>query len=100
MAGKCIEKISVNHLVCVSDGCMSRSSFNKDYLSSAYPDDTIQNILLGTEIYDGQGKVKIAEGFEQNINDGHVEIKYSVTPHAIYFKDKKNNILLNIKDTE
>ncbi|MFA6196023.1 MAG: hypothetical protein WC656_05225 [Sulfurimonas sp.] len=100
MAGKCIDKISVNHLICVSDGCMSKSSFNKDYLSAYYDDDVLQNILLGTPIYGGKNKVKTEDGFEQNINDEHVEISYKVIPHAVMFKDKKNNIIFNIKDTE
>ncbi len=99
IAGKCIDRISVNTLICVSDGCMSKSSFNKDYLSAFYPDDTLQNILLATQIYEGKNKVKTEDGFEQNISDEHVEISYRVTSHAILFKDKKNNIIFNIKDT-
>lgn len=43
IAGKNIEKITLNHLVCTSEGCMSKSGFNKEYLNSAYPDDTMQN---------------------------------------------------------
>ncbi len=100
MAGKCIEKISVNHLICVSDGCMSKASFNKDYLSTFYDDDVLQNILLGTPIYGGKNRVKTNDGFEQNIKDKYVDINYKVTPHAVMFKDKKNNIIFNIKDTE
>jgi len=100
IAGKCIDKISVNHLVCVSDGCMSKSSFNKEYLSAEYPDDLLQNILLGMPIYEGKNRIKTKDGFEQKIDEGQVEIRYSVTPHAIVFKDKKNSIIFTLKDTE
>ncbi|MFA6192887.1 MAG: hypothetical protein WC665_11140 [Sulfurimonas sp.] len=100
IAGKCIDRISVNTLICVSDGCMSKSSFNKDYLSAFYDEDVLQNILLGTPIFGGKNRVKTEDGFEQNISDANMEISYKVTPHVVSFKDRKNNIIFTIKDTE
>jgi hypothetical protein len=100
IAGKNIEKITVNHLICTSEGCMSKSGFNKDYLSEAYPDDTLQNILLSRAIYEGKNLTKTSDGFEQNIKDEHVDILYKVNRHVIYFKDTKNNIIFKIKDTD
>ncbi|SMP88935.1 hypothetical protein SAMN06314019_10538 [Epsilonproteobacteria bacterium SCGC AD-311-C15] len=100
VAGKSVQKITINHLICVDDGCMSKSGFNGDYLNKYYPDDILQNILLGDVLYDGIALVKTADGFEQQIKDAHVEIAYKVTPHVIEFKDKKNKIIFVIKDTE
>ena len=98
VAGKVIEKISVNHLICVSDGCMSKSGFNEDYLNRAYPDEILQNILLGHEIYDGKNRVKTDDGFEQNIKDESVDILYRISTNTIFFKDRKNKIIFKIKD--
>jgi hypothetical protein len=100
MAGKNIEKISVNHLICTSDGCMSKSSFNKDYLNAAYPDDTLQNILLSQAIYGGVNQSKTADGFSQSIKNEHVDISYRVESSGVYFKDRKNGIIFNIKDID
>ena len=100
VAGKVIEKISVNHLICVSDGCMSKSGFNEDYLNRSYPDEILQNILLGYEIYDVTNIVKTQDGFEQNIKDKSVDITYKVSTNAIFFKDRKNSIIFKIKDTK
>ena len=100
VAGKVIEKISVNHLICVSDGCMSKSGFNEDYLNAAYPETILQNILLGHEIYDGKNRVKTQDGFEQTIEDKNVNIIYKVSSNAIFFKDRKNSIIFKIKDTK
>jgi len=100
VAGKAVEKNTLNHRVCTSEGCMDKRSFNKEYLSAAYPDDMLQNILLGRPIYAGLKRVQTADGFEQRVETQHVEITYSVNPHAIYFKDTKNKILINIKDME
>ncbi|QOY54377.1 hypothetical protein HUE87_10925 [Candidatus Sulfurimonas marisnigri] len=99
IAGKAVEKISVNHLICVSEGCMSKSGFNEDYLNSSYPDEMLQNILLAREIYGGKNIIKTVDGFEQNIQDTHVDIQYKVGLHVVFFKDRKNNIIFKIKDT-
>ncbi|MCD6433124.1 MAG: hypothetical protein J7L21_03705 [Sulfurimonas sp.] len=98
IAGKAIEKIAINHLICTNDGCMSKQGFNSDYLNSSYPDEILQNIFLGREIYAGVNRVKTEDGFEQKILSQYVEITYRVDSHAIYFKDRKNRIIFKIKD--
>jgi hypothetical protein len=98
--GKVIEKITINHLICISDGCMSKSGFNKDYLNESYPSEILQNILLGHPIYDGKNRVQTLEGFEQKIEDENVNITYRVSTNVTFFKDKKNKIIFKIKDTK
>ncbi|SFV74589.1 Putative lipoprotein [hydrothermal vent metagenome] len=98
IAGRAIEDITIHHLICVKNGCMSKSNFNKEYLYFAYPSDILQNILLGKEIYGGKNKVKKNGGFEQRIHLVDVDIVYKVYPHTIFFKDKKNRIIFKIKD--
>ncbi|MEA3371077.1 MAG: hypothetical protein U9Q40_07040 [Campylobacterota bacterium] len=98
VAGQVAEKISVNHLICVSDGCMSKSGFNQEYLNAAYPEGLLQNIFLGDEIYDGRNRVKTQDGFEQKIEDENVNIIYKVSSNAVEFKDRENRIIFKIKD--
>ena len=100
LAGQAIEKISINHLVCVSDGCMSKSGFNADYLNASYPDEILQNILLGRSVYDGKNKTLTQNGFEQRIQNSKVDIRYVVDQNQIFFKDKKNSIIIKIKDVK
>jgi len=97
-AGQVVEKIAVNHLICTSAGCMSKSGFNEEYLNAAYPDEIMQNILLGSEIYKGKNRLKTDDGFIQEIKTNNVDIKYSVNSHQIFFKDRKNRIIFKIKD--
>ncbi len=99
VAGKAIQKITINHLVCTNEGCMSKSGFNEDYLNSNYPADLLQNILLAKPIYDGKNKQKIDDGFTQNIKSLHVDISYRVSSNVTFFKDRKNKIIIKIKDT-
>ena len=100
VAGKLVKKIAINYLVCVDEGCMSRSAFNEEYLNANYPDSLIQNIVLGRAIYDGEGKIKIEDGFTQQIKRESVDIKYRVNAHEIFFKDRKNRIIFKIKDIQ
>ena len=99
VAGTAVEKIAINHVICVKDGCMSKSSFNEEYLHKTYPEDILQNVLLGKAIYDGKNRVKTDDGFEQNIQNADVDINYKVNANTIFFKDTKNAILLKLKDT-
>ena len=99
IAGKSIKKISINHLICVDEGCMSKSGFNKDYLNASYPSDLMQNLLLAKPIYDGLALEKTDDGFLQNIKNEHVDIKYNVDSKTTFFKDRKNKIIFKIKDT-
>ena len=101
VAGKMVSRFHINHLICVeNEGCLRKASFNEEYLTRYYPDDILQNILLGREIYQGKNKQKFDDGFVQLINTQDVAIKYKVTPKSIYFKDKKNHILIKIKDLQ
>jgi len=99
-AGKAIEKITVNHLICTSEGCMTKGAFNEEYLNDAYPSDILQNILLGSVIYDGKNLVKTEDGFKQEIKDESVDIIYRVTSQSTFFKDRRNRIIFKIKDTK
>jgi len=99
IAGKSVKKIAINHLICVDEGCMSKSGFNKDYLNHSYPNELMQNLLLSKPIYDGLNLEKTDDGFVQNIKNEYVDIKYNVDSKTTFFKDRKNKIIFKIKDT-
>ena len=98
-AGHVFQQIHINNMICVEDGCMAKRSFNKEYLNAAYPDDMLQNIILGRPIYAKKNLVKSNEGFVQKIEGKNVNIKYKVTAHESFFKDRKNHIIIKIRDT-
>jgi hypothetical protein len=97
-AGNSAFKVSIDTFICTNDGCMSKSSFNEEYLSENYPADILQNIILGKPIYNGKNLSRNAFGYEQNILTQEVNIHYQVNANQIYFKDSKNNILIKIKE--
>lgn len=96
-AGQAVGKITIGNLVCVEgEGCMRKNSFNAAYLNAAYPDALMENVLRSKPIYNGVALVKNAHGFEQNISKEKVDIRYKVTDRQIYFKDRKNSLLIKI----
>ena len=98
VAGKAVKTISINHLICVDEGCMSKAAFNERYLNAAYPSDILQNILLAKPIYKAQNKVQTEDGFIQKIQTNDVDIKYKVTSKETFFKDKHKHIIIKIKE--
>jgi hypothetical protein len=98
-AGQVVDTFRIDHLVCVgSKGCLTKSQFNTQYLVGSYPSDLLQHILVAKAIYGGKNLQKTEDGFIQYINTQEVAIVYKVTPKSVYFKDKKNHILIKIKD--
>lgn len=97
-AGQAVGKFEIENLVCVDgEGCMRKSSFNAEYLSTYYPDTLMENVLRAKPIYKAQNLVKNSNGYTQTIEDENVAIYYKVTDRQIYFKDRKNSILIKIK---
>jgi len=88
--------------VCSGSGlfsCMSKSSFNSKFLTSSYPDDTFEQILLGQPIFDSEGLEGGGDSFTQNISKaGEYDISYSVGSGSTEFRDSQNNILIKIRN--
>ena len=99
-AGNTVESFSINHLVCTDSGCMRKSSFNAEYLSSAYDDDLLKDILMHRPIFGGKNLQRDKNGFEQHIVSSAYDITYRVTPDTLYFKDTKNRILFKLRKVE
>ncbi len=96
-AGNTVERFSVNHLVCTDSGCMPKSSFNAEYLSSAYDDDLLKDLLMRRPIFEGKNLQRNKNGFEQHIVSDAYDITYRVSADGLYFKDRKNRILFKLR---
>ena len=100
IAGQRIQKIDINHLICVDEGCLTKSGFNKDYLNENYPNEILQNILLARPIFEAKNLIKTDDGFVQKIITENMEIKYRVSSNVTFFKDLKNRIIFKIKEID
>ena len=97
-AGQAVERFEINRLVCVSRGCMTKAAFNADYLHEAYPETLMQNVLLGRPIFGGLGRRESEGGLLQQIEGKDYDIIYRVKRGETYFKDRRNKILVKIRD--
>jgi len=100
VAGKAMKRIYINNLLCIDEGCMRKSSFNKEYLYKEYPVELFEHVILGKKIYKGINLVYLNGGFEQKIESKDVAIMYRVDTKGVYFRDRKNNILIKLKDVK
>jgi hypothetical protein len=78
--------------------CMSKSAFNKEVLSSLYPENTLENIFRGKRVFNGSGLETNGTGFTQKIvKKDKYNIDYSVLNNEIIFRDTINTILIKVK---
>ncbi len=84
--------------VCSGALCMGKKEFNLRYLSPHYPEDTLERILEGEEIFGGEGLKREREGFTQHLRKaGRYDLHYSVLKDSIVFRDTINHILIKIQ---
>ncbi|HEY9190363.1 MAG TPA: hypothetical protein VIM88_05805 [Sulfurovum sp.] len=85
--------------VCMSHfECMGKKRFNKEVLSSRYPDALLENIFRGRPIFSGIGLDEKGEGFTQKIiKKDKYNIEYTVLNQQIVFRDTINSILIQVK---
>ncbi len=84
--------------ICVGSLCNTKHGFNQSFLVGSYPDGFIENVLQRKPIFGGRGLTKTSKGFVQKIICNTYGIKYQVTNKSVYFKDKKGNILIKLKE--
>jgi len=96
-AGKPLVTLKISSDICVNHNCISKEEFNHEYLSSAYPNDLINNVLTKKPIFEGKNLRQITGGFMQRLQSSQYDIKYKTTPGSIYFKDLKNNIVIKLR---
>ncbi len=98
-SGQTLGKLVVAKRICFRGGCMEAGKFVHTYLSPAYPKTILKNILLARPIFGGKNLRKTEGGFLQQIDTGDLDIIYKIDK-TIYFKDKKNHILIKIKELD
>jgi len=88
--------------ICSGSGlfsCMSKSAFNSRFLSSSYPDDTLEQIVNGEPIFGSEGMVGGGDSFTQTLSkDGAYDISYTVSSGSSEFRDGVNNIVIKVRD--
>ena len=82
-----------NQICLKNKGCMSANEFNKQFLHTNYPPNTLMHIFQGREIFNGKNKIIIKDGFMQKIGS----ITYKVQGNLIEFVDTIANIKIKVQ---
>ena len=84
--------------ICTGPLCMGKKRFNAKYLSKYYPEDTLENILMGKPVFGGKNLKKSGGGFTQHIKSAKYDVRYKVTDSSIEFIDRISNVIIKIKN--
>lgn len=97
-AGSPLFRMKLTKRVCIEKrGCFSYVAFNEHFLDANYPSSLIADIIAKRPIFQGEGIRKTEDGFIQHIESQQFDIIYRVKKDEVYFKDKKNKILIKIR---
>lgn len=97
VVGTLVQSIEISTLICVNEGCLTKSAFNKEYLNASYPDDLLVNVLLGRPIFDKASLQVTDTGFRQELISPDYNIVYKVESGNIFFKDSQNRLKIKIE---
>ncbi len=95
-AGVLALHVELSKLACLNESCTTREDFNRRFFGYKHYAKILDDILDKKPIYGGVNKIKTKYGFEQNIKTNRYDILYRVSKKSIYFKDKKNHILIKL----
>lgn len=96
-----IEMNCYKNKVCINNNCYSQESINRRFFSDdSFSELDFITLLEGKEIFNGENKKIIKNGFIQELNKGYLKATYKVTQDSISFRvkdsSKKNIFVLEI----
>ncbi|MBL0703019.1 MAG: hypothetical protein JJV95_03430 [Sulfurospirillum sp.] len=93
-----ILNLDIKNNICLDYVCVSRETFNEKFFGYLHYDDFINNLLNFKPIYDKKNLQITKMGFEQKITTDKFSIIYIVKEENLYFKDKKNRVLIKLEE--
>jgi hypothetical protein len=100
-AGQPLMSLEINSMnVCMSTfKCLEKKDFNREMLSSSYPDTLLENIFRAKPIFNAEHLVKSKDGFTQKLTKkGEYDISYDVKGNQRIFRDSLNKILIKVRE--
>jgi len=99
-AGTPVFDLHVKSDVCLDYVCLKKESFNREFFGFRHYESFIDELFNLQPIYGKKNLKKTASGFEQKIKTENYDIAYIVNKKNLYFKDKKNKILIKFKELQ
>lgn len=90
--------LHVGQMVCINRTCVSKKRFNVEFFGYTHYESFVDEIFRLKPIYDKKNLKKIESGFEQKIETENFDITYRVEGKNLYFRDRKNRVLVRLKE--
>ncbi|WP_024954893.1 hypothetical protein [Sulfurospirillum arcachonense] len=90
--------LHVENQVCLNAICFAKEAFNYEFFNFRHYENFIEELFNLQPIYNQKNIQKNENGFEQRIKTNSYDITYKVENNNLYFKDKKNGILIKLKE--
>jgi len=99
--GEPVFKLTVGKQLCLNDKCTQKADFIASYMSQRLPENILDEILEARPIVIADSQiVKTSDGFEQYAQSDDYDIVYVVNKNGITFIEKRNKIIIKIKENE
>ena len=90
--------LHVENNVCLDYVCLSKRSFNVEFFGVSHYESFINELFNFQPIYSKKNLKKTKSGFEQKLKSKSYDITYKIENGNLYFRDKKNRILIKLKE--
>ena len=90
--------LHVDNDVCLDYTCMSKRDFNAKFFGISHYEDFLDELFNFQPVYNRKNLKKSKSGFEQKIKTAEFDIIYRVENGNLYFKDRKNRVLIKLKE--
>lgn len=90
--------LHIDNLICLDYTCISRKNFNREFFGYSHYEYFIDGLFRLKPIYDKKNLIKTDSGFEQKIKTDDYDITYRVESGNLYFRDRKNRVLIKLKE--
>ncbi len=97
-AGTPVFELDIKSDVCLGYMCLKKKNFNAEFFGYSHYENFIDELFNLKPIYGKKNLKKIDNGFEQKIKTASYDITYRVKNGNLYFKDRKNRVLIKLKE--
>ncbi len=84
--------------VCRDLLCMNKLAFNKKFFGYKHYESFVDDLFNFLPLYEKKNIKKTKNGFTQKLVSDYYDIFYKIKDGSLYFKDRKNRVLIKIKE--
>jgi len=97
-AGSLILDLVIKKDVCLDYVCLNKEEFNRKFFGFRHYENFINDLFEFKPLYNKRNLKEFQNGFSQNLVSKNYDIFYEMKEGQLYFKDRKNRVLIKLKE--